>query len=188
MVTIILTVACLFVGAHSQGKRRINMGASDKEKVSDYIPVPYKTDKFVQQFFDEDSTHIFWTRYPDPFCCPCPKGTTPITQAMNFFCGLPGRVEIGILDCKNDTIVHKYEFPRDSQSNYTFWACYSESSIKDMSTKLKYKFLSKQMDADTEGSFKFVLMLNDKKKAVWPIAIPYKKDWTLILKVKKGLK
>jgi hypothetical protein len=39
------------------------------------------------------------------------------------------------------------------------------------------------MDSDSEGPFKFVLMLNGNKKAVWPFQIPYRKDWTLILKV-----
>lgn len=186
IVTIILLAAPLFIAVHSQEKSPDKIGTSENEKVSDHIPEPYKAGIVVQQFFDEDSTLVFWTRYPDPFSCTCPKGTSPVTQAMSFFCGLPGRIEIGILDCEKNTILHKYEFPRDSRSNYLFWACYSETSMKDIPTKLKYKFLSGKLDSNSEGPFKFVLILNDKKKAVWPFLIPYRKDWTLILKIREA--
>lgn len=146
-------------------------------------PEPYRAGAAVQQFFDADSTLVFWTGDQEPFCCPCPEGTFPVTRSLSFFCGLPGRIEIGILDCRSNTILHKYEFPRDDRSDYQFWACYSESSPKDTPTKLRYKFLSGKMDSDSEGPFKFVLILDDRKKAVWPFQIPYRKDWTLILKV-----
>jgi hypothetical protein len=154
---------------------------SEYAQAQERRPEPYKAGFAVQQFFDADSTKVFWMGDPDPFCCPCPEGTSPVTKAMSFFCGLPGRIEIGILDCRSNAVLHKYEFPRDSRSEYQFWACYSETSPKDTPTKLKYKFLSGKMDSDSEGPFKFVLMLNGNKKAVWPFQIPYRKDWTLIL-------
>jgi len=164
----------------------VSVSASDPGQAPERRPEPHKAGFAVQQFFDTDSTQVFWTDNHAPFCCPCPEGTLPVSRSMSFFCGLPGKIEIGILDSVSGKLLHRFEFPRDDRSEYQFWACYSETSSQDSPTKLKYKFLSGKMDSDSEGPFKFVLMLDGRKKAVWPFQIPYRKDWTLILKVSES--
>ncbi|MCK4235648.1 MAG: hypothetical protein KAX38_00920, partial [Candidatus Krumholzibacteria bacterium] len=120
------------------------------------------------QEFIEDSSLVFWTQYPDPFCSPCPKNTMRVAQAISFYCDMPGSLEIAILDCESDSIIHKFDFPRDEQQNYTFWPCCSVTNIDISSLKTYPRPLSEPYLITANGPFKFILILDDREKAIFP--------------------
>ena len=117
IATILLILSTVLFSVHAQEKNPDTSAPVKNHSIADYVPKPFKAGNAVQQYFDQDSLHVFWTRYPDPFSSPCPKGTHQVSQSLSFFCGLPGKIEIGVLDIKRNTILHKHEIPRNDSSN-----------------------------------------------------------------------
>jgi hypothetical protein len=72
----------------------------------------------------EDSTRVYWTRYPFPFSRSTISNSdsTLVTSELTFFCDLPGTIELGLLD-KNDSIVCKGNAPlnRLPYSGLRYW-------------------------------------------------------------------
>jgi hypothetical protein len=132
--------------------------------------------RVASQEFIEDSSLVFWTQYPDPFCCPCPKNTIPVSQAISFYCDMPGSLEIGILDCESDSIIHKFNFPRDERQNYTFWPCCFSTNIDIPSLKTYHRPLSEPYLITANGPFKFILTLDNREKAIFPYHIRFPKN------------
>ena len=72
--------------------------------------------------------------YPDPFSNPTYPDRFIVTQAITFKCFLSGKVEIGFIKAKNDSLIYKFTQPiKETQKlNEYFWI-WSATSTADTS-------------------------------------------------------
>ena len=77
----------------------------------------------------EDSLSVYWTAYPNPFS-PFTKDSIRYSYpTKGFYCFLPGKIEVGLIDINSDSIVYKYEL---KAGKYNFFL-FRLSSVKDSS-------------------------------------------------------
>lgn len=124
-----------------------------------------KYNRHPKQIYLEDSTDVYWTSYPDPFSNPTYPDRFVVTQAITFKCFLTGKVEIGFLDTKNDSIIYKFIQPgKDIQKlNEYFWVWFAYSSA-DTS-----EFPKEYFQSFTKDPLNLVLIIDDKRKTILPL-------------------
>jgi len=124
-----------------------------------------KYNRHPSQIYLEDSTDVFWTYYPDPFSNPTFPDRFVVTQAISFKCFLPGKVEIGFIDAKNDSVIYNFTQPNKKiqKFNEHFWIWFAKNSADTSQFPDEY-FQSQSVD-----SLNLVLIVNNRMKTILPL-------------------
>ncbi len=113
------------------------------------------------QTYLQDSATVFWTQYPDPFSHPTYRDRRVLSQAISFHCELPGIIEVGFFDARNDSTIHQFRIHSSGKADHTFWVwCASPSA--DPSTIPEDRFLS-----ISPMPLELVLIVDGKKKTMF---------------------
>ncbi|MBU0473937.1 MAG: hypothetical protein KKF62_07205 [Bacteroidetes bacterium] len=126
-----------------------------------------KCNRHPSQIYLDDSTDVFWTYYPDPFNNPTYLDRFVVTQAITFKCFLNGKLEVGFLDTKTDSIIYRFSQPskEGKKLNEHFWIWLAKSSA-DTS-----EFPKEYFQSFTLNPLNIVLIVDDKKKSILPLNI-----------------
>ncbi len=122
-----------------------------------------------QKYFD-DSTHIFWTEYPNPLAHRGMRGDTSkirICGDLDFYCDLSDSVEVAFVT-ENDSIV--YRTIVFSKYRPDFGVCYWIAGNKARKEILPSNYFKPNKD----GIINILLIVNNQKKSMRTIGIPVK--------------
>jgi hypothetical protein len=124
------------------------------------------------QTYIEDSTHIFWTQYPNPFSPPTILDATKgmICGSLTFYCDLSDTVAVSIVG-ENDsvlTVTRKVTFRPPG-----FHLCYWLAGAKIDPDRVPKQHFRALLDS----RLNILLSVNGRKKNILPGAISVPKGW-----------
>jgi len=126
------------------------------------------------QTYYEDSGHVFWTWYPNPFSPPAvgDTGNGQIQGALTFCCDLSDSVDLAFV-AENDSIV--YHSMLVSRKPPHFSVVYWMAGPKVTSESLPYKSYT----GDSDQQLKLLLSVKGRPKSVRPSGIYAPRGWHL---------
>ncbi len=139
------------------------------ESVQSQVPAQ---NRFPYQRFFEDSTHVFWTWYPNPFSPPTVANTKKgqICGGLTFYCDLSDTVLVAFVS-KSDSIL--YEAPLTSTNPPYFSLCYWIGGPR-VSLEL---LPSKYFRSDFNEKIKLLLVVRGRWKSLRGIGITVQNGW-----------
>jgi hypothetical protein len=128
--------------------------------------------RYPFQSYCEDSAHVFWTWYPNPFSPPTINDTSKgmICGGLTFYCDLSDTVTIALLNT-NDSVV--YEAPVRLSSPPHFSLCYWLAGPKvDIQGLPSHYFRS-----DSQQKYRLLLVVHGRRKCVTEYGIFLPANW-----------
>jgi hypothetical protein len=128
--------------------------------------------RYPSQFYFEDSIHVFWDQYPNPFSPPGIRDTDKglVCGDLPFYCDLSDTVTVAFLGEK-DSIV--YEASIQSRKPPSFSFCYWLAG-----PRIDPQHLPAQYIRGRSGeNFKLLLIVQGRKKCLRESRICIPKDW-----------
>ena len=127
---------------------------------------------YPYQFYFEDSVHVFWTRYPNPFS---PPGVSETSKGLmcgdwSFYCDLSDTVTVAFLGEK-DSIV--YEATIQSRKPPYFGFCYWLAGPRIDPYNLPAQYIRGR----SGEHFKLLLIVQGRKKCLRESRMYIPKDW-----------
>lgn len=142
-----------------------NFGVAQVQKIS------HKPHRYRFQTYFNDSSHVFWTSYPNPFSPPTVRDTGKglICGNLTFYCDLSDSVEVALV-AEDDSIV--YQTIVKSQTPPYFSLCYWVAGEKAQIRSMPSRYYKSGKD----GRLKALLIVNGKKKSMHEIGIPVRNN------------
>jgi len=128
--------------------------------------------RYPYQFYFEDSTHIYWTWYPNPFSGSTLKDTSKgsFCGGLGFYCDNSDTVTVTILTEKDSVV---YERVVESQNSPQFELCYWLAGPRINLNRLPVHYFR----GDSEKHFKILLSVQGRRKCVRESGINLSKNW-----------
>jgi len=126
-----------------------------------------------QQLYIEDSTHVFWLQYPNPFSPPTIRDSTMgcIYGDYEFYCDIADTVDILLIDA-NDSVLTACSVASRHRPHY--FSAYYCLAGKDITPSRVPKQAVRVSDT---SQFAVVLSVHGRKKTVHPLHIYVPKGW-----------
>jgi len=121
-----------------------------------------------QKYFD-DTTHIFWTSYPNPFSPPTVRDTGKglVCGNLTFYCDLSDSVEVAFVT-EDDSIVYQTTVTSQMPPYFSLSHWVAGEKVRIQSIPSHYYKSSK------DGHIKALLILDGQKKSIQEIGISVK--------------
>jgi hypothetical protein len=128
--------------------------------------------RYPNQVYFEDSTHIFWTWYPNPFSPPTLKDTGKglVYGDFTFYCDFTDSVDVALVT-KNDSVVH-HAYLKTARPPYFFVGLWvAGPMVTEQSLPASY------YKPNADEYLRPVLIVGGRWKSLRALGIPVKRGW-----------
>jgi hypothetical protein len=126
--------------------------------------------RYPKQTTIEDSTHVFWTSYPNPFSPPTLKDTSKalIYGDLTFYCDLSDTAEVALV-ARNDSIVYSATVVAAKPPHFSigYWVAGRNSDQRSLPAS--------HFTSSVDDHLKVLLIVHGRRKVLRDVGIPVKK-------------
>jgi hypothetical protein len=128
--------------------------------------------RYPLQTFLEDSGHVFWTSYPNPFSPPTITETTMgmVYSGFSFYCDLSDTVTVGLLG-ERDSILYAADMISVGSPHFMLAYCFAGSRFPV--DQLPHRYFR----SGSGRQYKVLLSVRGRPKCIRAYGIYVPKDW-----------
>ncbi|MBS4028170.1 MAG: hypothetical protein KGZ58_05960 [Ignavibacteriales bacterium] len=131
-----------------------------------------KQHRYFKQTYLEDSVHVYWNEFPNPFSPPTVTNTNKgfIRGDITFYCDISDSVEVALIT-KKDSIVHKTTLKSSKPPYFSAGYWVAGANISQQSLPTSY------FQPSSDGYLRWVIIVGGRWKSIRERGIEVRKGW-----------
>lgn len=135
---------------------------------------PSEKNRYPNQIYFQDSTHVFWTWYPNPFSPPTISVNDSLrivrSSHYSWYCDISDTCTFAIIG-NEDSILYSAKVTSKYKPNF---GCFLSTALPKY---LPYKLPENYVKVDSSAYYNLSLIVNGKKQSTRKDGIYLNKDW-----------